>query len=132
MKTSSRGFIALISILVVSALLLVSLISTIGWGIRARENENMSVGAAAAKENLESCTRFVQLFLNKSLGYIGNETFSNNGVICTVGPVTHALRIYKVKISNKSNGAVLVKETTFDGSANFLLVSSVSVPSFPP
>ena len=122
-KSRSRGFIALMSAIIIATILL--LVATTGGltGIFARGNaldaelKARSVGAA------DACVDLALLALANDPSYTGPDTYALNSLdTCTIGPVTSGagqatFRVHATSRAAVTNLEVVVDTTDLSGSS---------------
>lgn len=130
---SNRGFIALMSVIIIAAILL-TVVTTVSFsGYRSRFNIYSSELKNISASIAEACVNTAVLKLSEDWNYEGNETLSVNGTDCAVFPVAligqvpQVLKVQTVYQNSYTNLKIIVGDSPF-GIISWQEISSLPNP----
>jgi len=126
-----RGFVALISVVILSIVLLAAVTGASMTSLAARENALNDAQYAQARESSMACAHAARLMLASDRAYAGMETRTIGKSHCFIGVVTQDAGAYRFTTESTEGPSGEALAITL-ASANLSILRQAEIPPAPP
>jgi hypothetical protein len=122
----NKGFVALLSVIIISSLLLALLFVTNLSSFYARFDALDVENKKVSRSLVESCANAALLNIAQNYNYLGNETVSVEGNVCSIDPIIYSSEDTQ---THRKTATIKTHATVRNTLSNFTVVASVANPT---
>lgn len=126
-----RGFIALVSAVILSLVLLAAVTDASMESLYARESALEDAQYAQAREAALGCISAARALLTEAASFSGTITMAIGDTVCTIGPVRHQADTY-LFVASSTSGAAAASIAAAVRDTDLSIISEADVLPAPP